>query len=1036
METEEILRRSLVVGFGLAGSALGGFLGGALGTAAGGASGSLAVDMFLRSGRKWEEYRLNYAGVPVGDHVRLLFVRALRDATVSCVADYQLQKYPDRANRFQDEYASKIKALDKLRKRLRKDHDKLEKEAQKSRKALDKLGLDEIELLGCIDSGNQNQSESVSSEASAWAGQMLMSIQAALTDAPEVLEELLQFLEEKLPERIAKVFVEWLKTDNPLANKAWRTFQLWSNQIALQEIRQLGKNADQKQQELLAKLEELNRPLDELIQQSKSQHDTFLEKFRELAQWRHEPALIPIEEPETESNELTLRALEYQRQWLPWQEHSKAEKARDELTRFMDDPRGFLWWGVIGEGGVGKSRLALQLCRDFIAEGWSAGFIQRHWLEANCARPFLPSKDTLIVVDYAALRHEDLWRLMANLADCQNKATLDTSQGRVRVLLLERPNTFAFRTKRDESRAEVQQVRKWLYQRREEEDDTEVGKTLGEVGLGAEGVWLKDEESLWLEPPSTAEEQREILLDVMERLKPDTPVDIQQADDEAFWKTVDRLTAHGRLLYLQLIARIIIEDGSISLLQKEDQVDLLDRILDMEIQRRWLRVIEGNCQEHGLKGQGHEILACVLRYIGIATLCHSLPLSPPTNETEKLYWEESCGVALSGERSDVFIEAVNESINGIFHTNTELTMLEPDLLGERLLMQLVKSDQCNALLKGRSTKTTALGKKVSAILDPSKIIATALAWKEAAVIETFSRLLRDFPTDPAFGQWLVSAWAEYDENLANVAPAGLGFISSTLIFRVQNTDFNWIADKLKSILPDDPDEILLVYKQIIYISSAYASDPNALVLNQLVWLDEGKLTAGQCKQLMSILAIGSYCAASLEAWDYFKLCVGRLMRVSGIDNVMGDELIDLIFCECAVLAMSYHGCIGSIQGMEEWGECLLDTIGNHSENLIFSLLLVSAAVIAIRSHAKDTSFRKVGHWGNYLIEISNKYNDSLIAQVFFDYNHAERAALPKIFLNQRFGLFRRLRSAPGPMSIQILSSEGANIEHAMTPRYS
>lgn len=106
-----------------------------------------------------------------------------------------------------------------------------------------------------------------------------------------------------------------------------------------------------------------------------------------------------------------------------------------QIEAFLTDPsRRFAWMIMHGPGGVGKSRLALEVILKPRGGSWNAGFLdERHagpdWI---VWQPHLP---TFMVIDYAACAVDKVALLIAALAEREGAHHL---QRPVRLLLLER----------------------------------------------------------------------------------------------------------------------------------------------------------------------------------------------------------------------------------------------------------------------------------------------------------------------------------------------------------------------------------------------------------------------------------------------------------------------------------------------------------------------------------------------------------------------------------------------------------------------
>jgi hypothetical protein len=114
------------------------------------------------------------------------------------------------------------------------------------------------------------------------------------------------------------------------------------------------------------------------------------------------------------------------------------ETEKANLQAFVDDPVDFRYAALIGEGGSGKTRLALDLCMQVAEQGWEAGFLSVDALKALVGHPqfssWAPSGECLIVVDYAQSNKEALSTLFCRLVSLAVSGEME----KVRLLLLER----------------------------------------------------------------------------------------------------------------------------------------------------------------------------------------------------------------------------------------------------------------------------------------------------------------------------------------------------------------------------------------------------------------------------------------------------------------------------------------------------------------------------------------------------------------------------------------------------------------------
>jgi tetratricopeptide (TPR) repeat protein len=121
--------------------------------------------------------------------------------------------------------------------------------------------------------------------------------------------------------------------------------------------------------------------------------------------------------------------------WLSFSSRATSLVGRDEeqaqLQKFLNSDSTFSWLLMTGDAGSGKSRLALDLCRQ-VGNEWHAGFFNRTKTNFDWSQ-FSPIRKTLIVIDYVASRAEEVGEIVLTLSRTSSEFTEP-----VRVLLVER----------------------------------------------------------------------------------------------------------------------------------------------------------------------------------------------------------------------------------------------------------------------------------------------------------------------------------------------------------------------------------------------------------------------------------------------------------------------------------------------------------------------------------------------------------------------------------------------------------------------
>jgi len=166
------------------------------------------------------------------------------------------------------------------------------------------------------------------------------------------------------------------------------------------------------------------------LEQTRNTVIDYLQRFENRLQQAHHPPLyLPWTLDERER---------FRSRFLPlsrWVELIGRDQELSDLLTFLapSSERRLRWMLITGDGGQGKSRLALELALHAHAMGWDAGFYRRESGYADWHK-WQPERNTLIIFDYAALQPETI--KSALLALHQKTRAPDCPQ--LRILVLER----------------------------------------------------------------------------------------------------------------------------------------------------------------------------------------------------------------------------------------------------------------------------------------------------------------------------------------------------------------------------------------------------------------------------------------------------------------------------------------------------------------------------------------------------------------------------------------------------------------------
>lgn len=303
------------------------------------------------------------------------------------------------------------------------------------------------------------------------------------------------------------------------------------------------------------------------------------------------------------------------------------DSERSQLSAFLDCDQKFSWWLIIGSAGSGKSRLALELCRQSDPE-WRAGFLGRTEKNFNLSQ-FSPSQKTLIVIDYVASRAAEVSEAILTLS-----RRASTFVQPVRVLLLERNKGSWWSTfSREESQSESAEIIACRY-----------ADPLAISGLPGAAVRQLAEEVVRARGGAW-----------------------NAAIGYKFLSQLLRYDPRGRPLYAMIVAEYL--DTA------ESNTDLLRNVLKKEAARRRQLI------------PSSENLQRMENLLLLATAVSGL--LPQANGFDFL---AACEVAELLPDANLIDEALYNDIAGASRGNAVLSGFQPDILGERFLLDRLCAD--------------------------------------------------------------------------------------------------------------------------------------------------------------------------------------------------------------------------------------------------------------------------------------------------------------------------------------------------------
>lgn len=710
-----------------------------------------------------------------------------------------------------------------------------------------------------------------------------------------------------------------------------------------------------------------------------------------LADTMSPPLFMPVPQggSSRQRDEIEISDLRYNKQLLSYEARPQAER---QLRAFIASPLAFTWWGIVGEGGVGKTRLAYELAlRIQCEDGWEVGFLDSgdqstNWL-MRCSRFWTPRKPTLIVVDYAAQRARCLFDGLFNLSKNLGATEEGHSKVPVRLLMLDRPGrVYPVSIELSGSgphHGEKRDITRKTLFRSEETEVTDViaSKHVDSLGfdhqrsLRLEGLIEANKE---LSQPLIREHEMLTLAGVEEQHWPrllktliaevgGDPDSIPSTDNDDWWSQIARLTDEGRLLPLQILALCLVRrDGSTLGFGKLDGLhEVLDEMLAHERARRWPDLFPSRDEgrEWWLK---NEAFRRVELAVGFVTLCRGIDIPADTHALIKVTGidpELLRTVLLRILRSDI----ANEDENTI-----RLPPLEPDLLGERLLLNIT------------SQRSDPFGLDSGAAPDFSNWASMAFDINPAGFIESVVLLAHDFPHNQSTMFWLcelVNAAAERSERETLEQRNAIGFGLPRVFGLMCLADAEIptaLMNSIQDALQRSPHQWMCAFSVLVPATSLMEgkTGQGAIRFHSVIaalrdtHFEESLVTVDEWRDILATRALGmadAICQYSrlemfehLASWaEPFSVAFERLPE---------DERVQTEFCRGAFELVRFHATEvepPNLAKAEIWGQRIRDVASQSESEAVWDVARRTAAgTIVVYCTAKE--FPLADQWADYL----------------------------------------------------------------------
>jgi len=379
--------------------------------------------------------------------------------------------------------------------------------------------------------------------------------------------------------------------------------------------------------------------------------------------------------PEKTRSPDALHLLHYKNEWI---DCLGREEEISRLNRFLSGRGRFTWWALLGPGGAGKSRLALEWLRRVDADNedfadWDVHFftmtIPMDWFTENRWKNWRPTRPTAIAIDYAADRSRHVLALIRHLS--WNLPSVP-----IRLLVIDRfgslgPWFLPGRMREDSAPGVENQLTAHYYH-----EPAELrGETLPGIRPPAILSHQRFEDfveatALRIEGFGSTGKMRRVLEQTFHRHREGTPGFSPRTlpgDDSTFWKDLRRITDGGRPLFLQIAALILCQQPELSPLNEITVRNaMVSEWLHIEIEQKWSQLLRNY----------PDSLDPLVRIIAFITLCRGV--------SSRTFFTSPPSIVTDGSEVPKPLRQATQQILPV--QEGTVPPLQPDLLGLMLLV--------------------------------------------------------------------------------------------------------------------------------------------------------------------------------------------------------------------------------------------------------------------------------------------------------------------------------------------------------------